>query len=410
VILLQKGRKIKRSKSLYKARKSGFRKTLEVILLVAVVVGLGFVGYVIADTVSNLRCDECDNHPFSCACESEVITVFNPEPSDNGEPPYSNGTEDNNGGGDPPPPEDEPETNFVVYAPSNVLANLAALSVFLADAGANGFDTVVIEMKDETGRLLYQSGIELGEPPVILGNDRDIVTGTLSAEAIVAAITEEGLRPVARVNTLKDHIASVRLRDVGYAGWRDGRPDAGGRAWANPFFGGTRAYISAIVGELHQAGFEQVIFANTIFPTKSFSTLDVSILPGNVTNLETRFSGLVDFVNAVADENPDTEILLEFAVGCLSAGRAAGTAEMLRNGGNGFSANVAGVVPVFALGDFGAEVDGAAVVTLLETVAEHSGEFEIIPLLDVADLSDNDRDIVLSAFAARGYENFMLRN
>jgi hypothetical protein len=43
-------------------------------------------------------------------------------------------------------------------------------------------------------------------------------------------------------------------------------------------------------------------------------------------------------------------------------------------------------------------------------LAENRGDLGIIPLSDVADMPDSDRDSVISAFAANGHENFMLRN
>jgi hypothetical protein len=292
------------------------------------------------------------------------------------------------------------------------LSNAAALSAFLVNARSDGFDVVVIEMKDEIGRLLYQSEVVTGEPPMQVNQIREIVTGTLTAQAIVAAVEEEGMRPVARINTLKDHIAPTRLRDVRFDGWLDGRPDAGGRAWANPFREGTQNYISEIIGELQGAGFAEIILANTIFPKQRFSGTDISILPGYVTDLETRYNGLVQFINAVADNNPDTTILLEVAADCFANltddSELMGTAEVLR--GDSFAANVRGVVPILARGNFARSGIAEAVPQLLTLIDENSGALTVIPLLDVADLSDEERDWVLSSFAENGFENFILRN
>jgi len=303
------GRKVKRSKNLYKKPKSGFRKALEIVLSVIVVVGLGFVGFTVADALIGLQCDDCERHRLLCICETPVLIPVDslPEtPSDVlSEPPTDVHAPTDT------PAQDEFDLSGAVYAPANVLSNSTALLAFIAEAKSEGYSAVVIEMKDEVGQLLYLSGVMLGEPPKLIAEDRAIVTGSLSAQSVASAIAAEGLIPVARVNTLRDHIAPLRHADVTYAGWLDGRPDSGGRAWANPFLQGTRVYNTEIVRELHDAGFEAVILAGVTFPTKPFSALDRQILHADVTNLETRYRGLVEFVNAVAAANPEAVILLE---------------------------------------------------------------------------------------------------
>ncbi|MCL1831910.1 MAG: putative glycoside hydrolase [Oscillospiraceae bacterium] len=406
-----KGIKIKRAKnSLYKRKKSGARKTIELIGLIIVVAGLAFVGYTIADTVNNLRCEGCEKHPFSCVCETPKVPVDSTESEDSTNAPETQ-TQDVT---DTPAPV---AAQSVVHAPANVLSNSATLMAFINEAKSDGFDGIVIDMKDESGRLLYNSEITIGNPPTPLANDTDIVTGVLSAQTIAQAIADEGLRPVARINTLKDHIASNnKIQGVSYAGWVDGSPDAGGRRWANPFSEGTRTYVSHIVDELCGAGFEEIIFTNTIFPTKAFSPKDLSILPPHVTDFSTRYVGLAEFVNTVADSNPDVTIHLEIQIEGVFGELPSGTAEILR--ADSFSPNVAGIIPVFTAKDLSEEsgedadggVDRRRIKKLLETVSQHGGELLITPLLDVADLSDNDRDTAIAAFKSSGYEKIMQRN
>jgi hypothetical protein len=420
--------KVKRSRNLYKSEKSSFRKTAEIVILAVVVVGLGFVGYTIMDTVSSMQCLDCESHRFSCSCETLPPHDTTPHETNYTDTPFDEppNTDDVTGDtssqeeGEPTPPDNTPLSNTAVYAPSNVLANHAALSVFIDGAKDAGFDTVVVEMKDETGRLLYQSGISIGSPPTLLADNRNVVTGTLSAEAIAAAIKERGLNPVARINTLRDHIAPRNISNTGYAGWLDGRPDAGGRPWVSPFRQETHTYIAALVGELHNAGFDEIIFAGTVFPKASFSGLDLSILPSYVTNLQTRYNGLVEFVEAVATANTDATILLEMGIACLAGDLPTGTAEIMRglrgNAGR-LPPNVTGVVPIFSRNDFNVfsgelvELE-SRVTTLLNTVtaALHGGEIKIVPLLDVSDLSDSDRDTITAAFIQNGFEDFVLRN
>jgi hypothetical protein len=304
---MRKGYKVKRfSKNLYKTPKSGFRKVIEVLVSVVVVIGLGFIGFTAADALISLRCTDCERHRLFCLCE---ITVFVPaEPTS--EPPTI----------DELPtiisePTSEPHqlanincTHSTVIAPLNVLSNSTALLAFIAEAKSDGFETVVIDMKNDFGHLLYQSGIILPNTSgdTLLSDNRNIVTGTLSADSIASAISAQGLNPVARITTLRGRAAPENIPDVRYAGWIDGE-----RAWANPALNGTRTYISEIVRELHNAGFAGIMLAGNIFPSKPFSARDLHILPDYVSNFETRYTALEEFVNTVAGAVPDAVILLD---------------------------------------------------------------------------------------------------
>jgi hypothetical protein len=383
------GRKVRRSKNLYKKKKSGFRKAVEFVVFGALVLGLVFVGYVVTDTLVNYTPSE----------ESE-IPVVNPEPDGSqtadGLTPES--TEE------PQPVETVPSQESVqagnaVYAPANVLANSAALSAYIELARNDGFDSIVFEMKDDEGRLLYSSSIE------DVADDSQIIAGTLTAKQIADASTAAGLRPVARINTLKDHIAPLKFHDISYPGWLDNRAEAGGRRWVNPFLEGSRVYHAQIAAELIEAGFSGVILANTIFP--AFRGIDFEILPPHMTNPETRFIALGEFVNAISHSTADSGVFLEMSVGCFVDGNPRGTAEVLRNGGD--SIDVAGIVLVFSRDDF--SVNSADIVgQALTMVKAHSRGLEIIPLLDGAGLSESDIAEIAQAFESNNFENYMIRN
>jgi hypothetical protein len=400
---MSKGYKIRRSKNLYKKKKSIPRKILETAVLIIVVVGLGFVGFTVGDAILNYvppPDEPAPTHTNAEGNEDEPNRDSNAEPPDN-------------------EPNDHPDPVAVsgnaVYAPSNVLASSAALSSYLETAKSGGFDSIVIEMKDEEGRLLYQSDIEM----VLAAGEISI--GTLTAEQIANAAIAAGLKPIARISTLKDHIASERIIDVSYFGWLDDVPGLGKR-WANPFLDGTAAYISEITAELHQAGFDDIIFANTIFPT--FRGIDYEILPSHVTDANTRFAGLGDFVNTVADNNPDVNILLEMSLGCFVDGTVVRTAEVLRNlegRGGSLSENISAIVLIFSRDDFtlSDEESGARrgststeriVKDGLAQVTQHSGDLEIVPLLDRDGLSENDCNKISEVFSDNGLENFIIRN
>jgi hypothetical protein len=399
------GRKVRRSKNLYKLKKSGFRKAVEAAVLGAVVVGLAFVGYIVADTIFNYK-EKIDDVDLPIITTGDNNSEGTPAQTQDTEQPH-----------DEPPPPVSIIGGMAVYAPSNVLGSSASLSAFIESVKTDGFDSVVIEMKDEEGRLLYKSAAE------IIPLNSQIVTGTLTAEQIASACTAAGLRPIARISTLKDHTApgtaAGRIPDVSYKflndgwDWYHGDPNAGGKPWASPFLQGTVDYTAQITAELFSAGFADVIFANTIFPI--FFDSDAGRIGAHITNPEQRFPGLMNFVNAVSSDvssnTSQAQLLLEMALGCFADGTPRGTAEILRNGGD--SLDVSAIVLIFTRNDLESDANISIenmVKQAFTTVSAHSGELEIVPLLDGANLSDNDRSAIIAAFSANGYENYIIRN
>jgi hypothetical protein len=399
-------RKVRRAKNLYKKKKSGFRKVIETALLVVLVVGLGFVGFTVADTVINWVCGSCDEKP--CVCEPTPLPDPTHNPDDHvdptNEPPSeATPTEDGN----------NISAGSAVYAPSNVLSSSTTLSAFLETAKSDGYDSVVIEMKDDEGKLLYKSSID------VVASDNEINTGTLTAEQIAKTVTDAGLTPIARISTLKDHIAPQKLKDVSYVGWLDNTPQAGGKRWSNPHLPGTKLYIAQITSELHEAGFSDVVFANTIFPV--FRGVDFTILPVNETNPETRFTALAEIVNnsALAGSNILIEVTFSDLAG--AGGNPEGTAEILRNGSDSLEAE--GLVLLFTASDFGtgtgsnsnsnsnSSVSVEKIISqAFSEVEKHSGKMTILPLLDRSGLSESDIEEISAAFESNGSSHFMVRN
>ena len=402
--------KIRRTKSLYKKKKSGFRRVLETAVFVVVAFGIGFVGFTIAQTVIHYTPAVNSGGDGTEATASDNTLDNTDNTGDNtGDTPDSTGDTAN------PVPA---TGGLAVYPPSSVLSSILssaeALSEYAAVAESDGYEALVIELKDDEGRLLYASAIEG------IAGDEEVIAGGLTAAEIADAVRAAGLRPVARINTLKDHIAPLKRQDVAYriAGsewmWLDNVPGIGKR-WANPFLQGTADYIGEVVEELYAAGFAEVILANAVFPP--FKREDFGLLSPHITNTHTRFAALGDFVNAVSGRVPEGDILLEIAVSDLSEGEVpVGTAEVLRN--KEPSVSISGVAAVFTVQDLGArnadtgEFEGipAAVKAGLRLAVEHGGGLEVIPLLDLdAGADEAVRREVIAAFEANGYEKYIIR-
>jgi hypothetical protein len=379
--------RIKRTKSLYKAKKSRFRRVLESVGFAMLLIALVFVGYTIADAIRNYTPSEevhVNNPEPDEIPGGDSHTVTTPEVSDTTEPPLL--------------------SSDAVYAGANAFMSAQELQAQLTAAKAGGFGAVIIEMKDDTGRLLYQSRIEA---VLAASNSGEIIAGGLSAEEIVQICAAAEITPIARVNTLKDHIVPTSW-GAAYASWLDNSVENDGKRWLNPFAQATIDYTSAIIAELEQAGFADIILANTVYPFEEFRSIDRSILPSNVTNSDTRHTGLGEFVNTVADSS-GARLFAEVLVSCFSGDNIRGTAEVLRNK----PLNISGVKLVFTRGDL-ESAEGASVTEMLESllsaVKNYTGELEISPVLYSENLSESDHAAVLAAFEAKGFEQMTIFN
>ncbi|MDR0197375.1 MAG: putative glycoside hydrolase [Oscillospiraceae bacterium] len=403
------GRKVIRSKNLYKKKKSKFKVIAEFSVMAAVVAALVFVGYTIADTVFN----------YEGGGGTEDVSDYNPPPEPSESESDSESSEQSaeptdSAGSEPKPKPSEP-IGKTIYARANILASFASLSTFIEEAKSEGYEAVVVEMKDEEGKLLYKSNI----PDI--ADDEDIVAGNLTAKQIAEGFSNAGIKPIARISTLKDKIAPEKIKDVSYRfadesyAWLDDRWENGGKPWANPFLSGTKAYISKITAELYEAGFVDIIFANVVFP--NFRAYDLTILPSKVTNEKTRYSALADLINEVSKKSPDADVILEISVGdVINGGGLTGTAEILR-AKNSLSARRAILIFNRAVSETAAtggdvstpEELSELVKSVFDKVARQTGELEIIPCADVSGLSESDIEKVVSAFSQMGYDNYIIR-
>jgi hypothetical protein len=401
---MKKGRKIRRSKSLYKRRKGSARKFLEIAVMLVVVCGLGFVGWTVGKAIQDYF-GENGQHTGDGVLDVPV-DIDIPD-----EPPYGE--------------EDEPDEPYTpsagfnaVVLPSTALRNMTSLSSQIEQAKNNGFNAVVLELKDSVGNLNFASTF-----PQIQNSDI-INENSLTAAQIFAAFEGTGITPVVRINTLLDRLSPSAVDDSSYvfeAGggrWLDDTIERGGKLWANPFLQGTRDYHAFIVDELVNAGFSDIILANTIFPF--FRNYDVGVLGSQFTAPSTRFEGLVGFALALEAAKGEANLFLEMTVAdVIEFPSFSSSAELLRGKSelDGFN-----LLLVFNRDDFGEEYrtgemstavlpsEASALVSLVyKQAANHTGDFNIIPYLSREGLTDREITEILQTFGELKFESFVIR-
>ena len=167
-------------------------------------------------------------------------------------------------------PKNDPQGQSTVitglYYPPAEHANVP-LEQFLEFAKKENVSAVIIDAKDATGQVLYQSQNSTVQRTGALRGD------PFNAKDIAAMIAKAGLTPVARIHAFRDYIApqinrnmAVKYRDTDIL-WLDNSADQGGRAWLNPYSKEAKDYIIEIAVELTQMGFYQIILDSVQFPS-----------------------------------------------------------------------------------------------------------------------------------------------
>ena len=307
----KQGIKIKKHRyNLYNRKKSTGKKVLGTVLTVlaaAVLCVVGFgIGRPLMEYFQNKNSGTSgDSSPSWTPPVASQTEESSPE-SD--EAPQTSATT----GGQPT--QDDPvlqEDAGAAFLDAGALANTDSLKSATAAAKSAGFTAVCVTLKDDMGYVLYKTGIESVK-------DTDAVKGTLTAKQIADTIKGMGMTPVARINTLKDHVGGIYFGgnylitgDMG--AWHNAAPANGGKKWLDPFNAATSAYIGQLAEELAGAGFGRIILANTIFP--QFHPTDYSeYLAGMPIADETaRLNALWDVITAArtAAEQSGAVVMLE---------------------------------------------------------------------------------------------------
>jgi hypothetical protein len=186
-----------------------------------------------------------------------------------------------------------------LYLPVNHAMNADSLAPYLDLIRERGLDMVVIDMKDDYGRLRFTP-----ENPAISAKGR--VFRPLDIENVLAEMKRRGIYTVARIVAFKDPALAGReggkyavwdsRNNKAWAGYYDSRlkkddpaladrredlteilPAAGpgyvtlrtyyDEQWVDPYSEEVWDYIAAVAGELHGRGFDEIQFDYIRFPT-----------------------------------------------------------------------------------------------------------------------------------------------
>ncbi|MBE6996723.1 MAG: hypothetical protein E7427_00940 [Ruminococcaceae bacterium] len=128
-------------------------------------------------------------------------------------------------------------------------------------AGRMGdFDTLVLELKAEDGFLRWHSGVPVA--------DSFAVNGTLELREMLEPLRAQGVYLVAQISALADGAMALRNAPIALKSAVTGQPytDAAGQTYLDPYSESTRAYLLALLTELQNMGFDEVLLSGVTCP------------------------------------------------------------------------------------------------------------------------------------------------
>lgn len=398
-------RKIKRGRNIYRRRRSKFRSIVTTSLWVILIGAIGFVGFSVAGPFIDYLRTKDDN--------TSDISQWTPPSSD----PISEPNKDESGTASLPPsdntsePPNEKNGYIAIEIPVDEVQSEEKLTKFLSSAKTDGYNAVVIQLKDETGLFLYDTSNEIAI-------SADTVSGKMGLAGIVSKIKGENLVPIARIHTLKDALNTQYSRDLNYqfkdggTVWLDNAPAKGGKRWISPFSDASVDFICDISAEIADAGFEQIIYSSLVFP--SFHNADFGYL-GDKIKPETRWTGLIELYNEV-----DKIVVANNAVSVLEVSVKAAIEEteevykVEQLQGKNITAvyNASEIGKKLVAGNDTITIPDAtyeSVTTAFQLIADSADKINIIPCIEKSGLSDGELLEAIRALKDLGYESYIIR-
>lgn len=165
-----------------------------------------------------------------------------------------------------PPPRREPDLPHPDHLRGIYLTGYTAggprFHELVAFAKANGLNAMVIDVKDDDGRISYRSRVPLAQE---IGADSSKIK---DPESLIRTLKMNGIYPIARIVVFCDPLLSQARRDlaitVNNSLWRDRR----GLSWTSPYSRAVWEYNVEIAKEAASLGFQEIQFDYVRFPEK----------------------------------------------------------------------------------------------------------------------------------------------
>ncbi len=299
------------------------------------------------------------------------------------------------------------------YLDPDSMSDADSLDEALDELAASGCNAVIFPVKTEGGVFHYRTELDF-VATVIDGNDP--IQSELSAADIVKAAESRGLRPVALMSVLYDNNRYGDYRDGSYRSedgdtWLDTSPDKGGKPWLSPFDETAQEYLCDIVTELGEAGFDEIICDDFIFP--EFRSSDIDMLGEEVSPYSDRYQALTALAVMMNNAGNDagTRVMLRITANSVIRryselfypDELEGCRIMIDYSENNISRTMVAGNDEVILDDMDMY---DKITAVYGEVSSRCGDLPVYPMLDRESMSADDFDEAVKALTAMGYDEY----
>lgn len=299
------------------------------------------------------------------------------------------------------------------YLDPDSMSDADSLDAALDELAASGCNAVIFPVKTEGGVFHYRTELDF-VATVIDGNDP--IQSELSAADIVKAAESRGLRPVALMSVLYDNNRYGDYRDGSYRSedgdtWLDTSPDKGGKPWLSPFDETAQGYLCDIVTELGEAGFDEIICDDFIFP--EFRSSDIDMLGEEVSPYSDRYQALTSLAVMMNNAGNDagTRVMLRITANSVIRryselfypDELEGCRIMIDYSENNISRTMVAGNDEVILDDMDMY---DKITAVYGEVSSRCGDLPVYPMLDRESMSADDFDEAVKALTAMGYDEY----
>lgn len=249
---MSKGYKIKRNQKIYRHNRSGRPTVLGVVVVIVAVALLLTAGWALYQPVYDLITGQFHRTPPKVTSEADSSAKGeegSSSESNQQQTPVTPSSGDVRG----------------VYLPNSAFASESSLAAALDQLKDTGINTVMMDLKDTTGTVFYQSSVEIAK------QSGAVSSAAFDLDKTISAIKAKGFKVAARICAFQDPIVSNSAdRAVLYQGgeyyWLDNARESGGKTWLNPYSESAQTYLTDLIREVAGKGADVVVLTGVQFP------------------------------------------------------------------------------------------------------------------------------------------------
>ena len=167
----------------------------------------------------------------------------------------------------------------------------------------NGFNAVVLDIKDEAGRLSYKSSVQTA---VDIGASQNMIS---DITAVINLLKENDIYVIGRIVTFKDPLYAKKVQDIAYKK-ADGTlwVDYSGNNWPNPYNTASWDYPISLAKEAAELGFDEIQFDYIRFPSSEGKTKQIAF--GFDSDIKTKSQVINSFLEKVMIELEEYKVVV----------------------------------------------------------------------------------------------------